>query len=125
MTVFSSKEFKAWYDRLSLKDQGIVDTRIEAFKINVPIDIKPIKPEEVIWEFRWDSGMRVYFAYVVDLEGKATLLLCGGNKNSQTSDILEARKIYNRAFASIEKKKAAAKKTTVKKATKKVAKKRK
>jgi putative addiction module killer protein len=43
-----------------------------------------------VWELKWRSGRRVYYAYI---EESQVLLLLGGNKNGQSKDIKKAKKI--------------------------------
>jgi putative component of toxin-antitoxin plasmid stabilization module len=41
--------------------------------------------------YRRDSGGRVYFSLLQDSDGNFMILLTGGNKNSQSTDIAEAK----------------------------------
>jgi putative addiction module killer protein len=44
-------------------------------------------------ELKWTNGRRVYYSVLEDDSGNLTLLILGGNKNGQDSDIKRARKI--------------------------------
>jgi putative addiction module killer protein len=44
-------------------------------------------------ELKWVNGRRVYYSVLQDESGALTLLVLGGNKNGQDSDIKKARKI--------------------------------
>ena len=44
-------------------------------------------------ELKWKNGRRVYFSMMIDTEGRAIILILGGNKNGQDKDIRAARKI--------------------------------
>lgn len=112
-----SKAFKVWFKTITEKEQRIVDTRIDKYRLQGElINFKSLDPKFGLYEFKWGSGLRVYFSYIEDSEGNLMLLLLGGNKNSQKSDIVEAKNIVSKAVAKIEEKKI---RGTKKKATKK------
>lgn len=46
--------------------------------------------EGFVWELKWTSGRRVYYALIPP---DNVILLLGGNKNGQSKDIKEAKKI--------------------------------
>lgn len=100
--VYRSKNFKSWHRHLNLKDQGIVDTRIDAYiKHGYLNKAKSLDPDFGLFEFKWDSGLRVYFSLIEDKDGRLILLLIGGNKNSQTKDIADARNVVLKAVTKI------------------------
>lgn len=104
--VHRSKKFKTWYKSLGPKEQGIVDTRVDTFiEKGLLLKSKLLDPDFCLYEFKWDSGLRVYYAFVEDSEGRLMLLLLGGNKNSQSSDITEAKNIIMKAVMRISSKK--------------------
>ena len=119
LRVHRSKKYKTWYKSLNEKDQGIIDTRVDTYiEKGILLRSKSLDSNYGLYEFKWDSGLRVYYAFIEDSEGRLMLLLIGGNKNSQESVITEAKKIIAKAVTKI----AAKKKTTKKIATtKKVA----
>lgn len=47
-------------------------------------------------ELKWVNGRRVYYAIMEDDSGELTLVILGGNKNGQDSDIKKARKILKK-----------------------------
>ena len=47
-------------------------------------------------ELKWANGRRVYYSVMEDDSGDLTLLILGGNKNGQDSDIKKARKILEK-----------------------------
>ena len=111
LRVHRSKSYKAWYNSLAPKTQGIVDTRIDIFiSLGLLLKSKLLDPKLELYEFKWDSGLRVYYALIEDSEGKLMLLLLGGNKNSQPRDISEAKNIIWKALNKIEGKKIRRKK---------------
>ncbi len=104
--VFRSKKYKSWYQSLSEKDQGIVDTRVGTYiERGLLLRSKILDPSYGLYEFKWVSGMRVYYAFIQDSEGRLMLLLLGGNKNSQQSDIAEAKNMISTAVNKIAAKK--------------------
>lgn len=46
-------------------------------------------------ELKWKSGLRIYFSIMRDKENRIVVLLLGGNKNSQKSDIKRAKNLLN------------------------------
>ena len=89
--LLRSSVFIKWLTKL--KDENArarILTRIKRLAIGNPGDVKPAG--EGISEMRIDygPGYRVYFK---DTGREIIILLCGGNKTSQQSDIAEARKI--------------------------------
>lgn len=102
--VQRSKHFRSWYKTLTSKDQGVVDTRIDTYKEEeILVNIKSLDKKFGLYEFKWTSGMRVYFSFIEDKDGKLMLLLLGENKNSQSSDINDAKKIVLKAIIKIKK----------------------
>lgn len=92
--VQTTKNFKAWFKALNEKEQSIVQTRISAYiDHDALLGIKSLDPGLNLFEFKWQSGMRVYFSFLKDKQGRLMLLLLGGNKNSQARDIIEAKKM--------------------------------
>ena len=47
-------------------------------------------------ELKWANGRRVYYSVMEDDSGDLTLLILGGNKNGQDSDIKKVRKILKK-----------------------------
>jgi putative addiction module killer protein len=104
--VHRSKIYKDWYKSLNDKDQGIVDSRVDTYiEYGDLLKSKLLDPKFGLYEFKWESGLRVYYAFIEDNEGRLMLLLLGGNKNSQASDINEAKNIVLKAVTKIIEKK--------------------
>ena len=103
--VYRSRTYKAWFAGLNKNEQRIVDTRIDKYRLQDQLlNTKSLDRSLGLWEFKWKSGLRVYFSLIEDSQGRLMLLLLGGNKNTQAIDIKEARKIVRDALKGIEKK---------------------
>lgn len=108
MRTFRSKAYKNWYSSLPEQERRIVDSRVDtARNLGTFNKIKKLDPNFSLYEFKWDSGMRVYFSLLKDSDGNFMLLLTGGNKNSQQSDITDSKRIIQKAVGSIKKKEQA------------------
>ena len=102
MRAFRSKEFKNWYLSLTAKDKRIVDSRVDVLRTKgILVKSKLLDSKSSLYEFKWNSGMRVYYSLLKDSDGNFILLLIGGNKNSQSKDITNAKKIIEKAIGSI------------------------
>ncbi len=89
MKVLRTPEFESWLQRQTEKFIALVETRL--FRISVYDyfgDVKSLRCG--LSELRWKNGMRVYFA---NGEHRKVLILLGGLKNGQKSDIKEARRL--------------------------------
>lgn len=103
--TFRSNTYKQWYEGLSGKEKRIVDSRIDtARNYGILNKYKSLDKSYSLYEFKWDSGMRVYFSLLKDEDGNFILLLTGGNKNSQPQDIIESKKLIGKALAGIKRK---------------------
>lgn len=91
LTVVESSTFKVWF--AALRDRGArarIAVRIRRLSIGNPGDAKPVG--DGISELRIDHGpgYRVYF---VRRGALLAILLCGGDKSTQDSDIAKAKRI--------------------------------
>jgi putative addiction module killer protein len=102
MKAFRSHSYKQWYKGLGDKDKRIVDSRIDSARnFGVLTNYKSLDRNLSLYEFKWRSGMRVYFSLLKDNEGEFMLLLLGGNKNSQSQDIRASKRIVLNVLASM------------------------
>jgi putative addiction module killer protein len=46
--------------------------------------------DDFLWELKWENGRRIYYAIIPP---NNIVLLLGGNKNGQSKDIAQAKKI--------------------------------
>ncbi|MAX66801.1 MAG: type II toxin-antitoxin system RelE/ParE family toxin [Bacteriovoracaceae bacterium] len=92
MKIIKSKKFDKWYKKLDITQKTQVDVRIT--RILISRNFGTFKQLEDIYELKFTSGLRVYYALYDEL---VILLLNGGNKNTkreQSRDISLAKKIY-------------------------------
>lgn len=91
MDIQTTPEFRAWYGRL--KDsmgRAKIAVRIDRLAAGNPGDYRRLN--EDIYELRMTAGpgYRVYYAH----RGVALIIvLCGGDKSSQSQDIARAQRI--------------------------------
>lgn len=89
--VRQTEEFKSWFESLrDVKAADRIKVRIRRLSLGNPGDIKPVG--EGISEMRVDygPGYRIYFVR----RGKTVfVLLCGGDKRNQSSDIALAKQL--------------------------------
>jgi len=96
MQVIRITEFELWLSSESAKIQALVESRV--FRIehyDYFGDAKHLG--EGLSELRWKNGLRVYFARVGQ---RVVLLIHGGGKNAQKSDIKKARVLLERHTSS-------------------------
>ena len=84
--------FDAWYENLKKRDPpcyGRISTRLRRIrKAGGFGDCKPVGEGVAELRFHFGSGYRIYFT---PLSSTQILLLCGGDKSSQVSDIEKAK----------------------------------
>lgn len=92
MKIIKSDKFNKWYERLDMTQKIKIDVRLT--RILVDNNFGVFKKLDDIFELKFKSGLRVYYAF--DGE-KLILLLYGGGKNTkrdQSKDIDQAKQIY-------------------------------
>lgn len=88
--VRQTAEFKAWLEKLKDRTaKARIMVRIRRLELGNPGDVKPAG--EGVSELRLDSGpgYRIYYSQ----RGPVAVLLCGGDKGSQSRDIETARRL--------------------------------
>jgi putative addiction module killer protein len=92
MTIIKSDKFTKWYKKLDMTQKVQVDVRVTIVFVDSNFGV--FKKIDNIFELKFMSGLRVYYAY----DGKQlVLLLNGGGKNTkrdQNKDIDQAKLIY-------------------------------
>ena len=89
--IRESETFKAWFAKLRDTRAKIrIDMRIKRLAMGNPGDVKPAG--EGVSEMRIDygPGYRVYFK---DTGKEIIILLCGGDKRTQSRDIEQAKEL--------------------------------
>lgn len=84
--------FKEWYESLTDSlTQTIVDARLTRIRLGNFGDCKPVG--QAVYELRitHGPGYRIYFGKE---STRAIILVCGGNKGSQRSDIKKAQELW-------------------------------
>ena len=85
--------FIEWLDGLDDVERSLVKMRMDRLRVGNFGDIKPIKNGQGIWELRFygGPGYRIYFGK----KGAClVILLVGGDKGSQSRDIVKAKKFW-------------------------------
>ncbi|WP_027038043.1 type II toxin-antitoxin system RelE/ParE family toxin [Mesorhizobium ciceri] len=91
MQVFETDTFKRWLEDLrDAQAKARIVRRIDRLTAGNPGDVKPVG--EGISEMRIDNGpgYRIYFLQAGSL---CVLLLCGGDKGTQSRDIAGAKRL--------------------------------
>lgn len=92
MKIIKSEKFNKWYKKLDMTQKTQVDVRLT--RILVDNNFGVFKKLGDIFELKFKSGLRVYYAF----DGiKLILLLNDGGKNTkrdQSKDIDQAKEIY-------------------------------
>lgn len=92
--VFMRPEFEGWFSERTSKEREQIRGRISRIELDGHFgDHKSVSQDNTIWELRWRNGRRIYYAHLVE---QNILLLLGGNKNGQVSNIGEARRIFKK-----------------------------
>lgn len=87
-TVKQTAEYRKWYKRLSdVKAKARIDVRIQRLAMGHAGDAKAIDVNVKELRFHFGPGYRVYFT---ERCGEIIILLAGGDKSTQASDIKKA-----------------------------------
>jgi putative addiction module killer protein len=91
IAIHESEIFKQWIRSLKNKiTRSIINARIKRLSVGNFGDVKPVG--ESVSELRIDygCGYRVYFSKI---SAEIVVLLCGGDKSTQSKDIEMAKKL--------------------------------
>ncbi len=94
--LYKTYEFEEWLHDEPLKSRLQIEDRLLRIACDGHFGIYKNVSED-IWELKWANGRRIYYAY---LEEYNILLLLGGNKNGQSKDITQAKKILKKTVES-------------------------
>jgi putative addiction module killer protein len=90
-TVTRTDEFMRWLKNLrDIRARAKIVHRIDRLALGNPGDAVPVGQGVSELRVHYGAGYRVYF---VQRGEELVLLLCGGDKNSQASDITFAKKL--------------------------------
>lgn len=95
MNIRSTPEFDEWLSGLNPRERAQVDDRLDRIREHSHFGDKKYLGDD-LFELRWRSGRRVYYAICAVREENAALMLLGGAKNAQERDIRHARKLLER-----------------------------
>jgi putative addiction module killer protein len=91
VTISKTEVFDNWLKKLrDLRAAACIYTRINRLAKGNPGDVKPIGEGVSEMRIEYGPGYRVYYKYT----GKEIIvLLCGGDKSTQSKDIANAKKL--------------------------------
>lgn len=88
-TPNGKEPFSEWYDTIQdLNLQSRIDKRLERIENGNLGDYRSVGAGVFELRFHFGRGYRIYFA---EVENTIVLLLCAGDKSSQTQDIARAK----------------------------------
>ena len=92
-TIHTTTIFDKWFNKIKDKaNRYRLETRLSRLANGYFGDVKLIESDLFELRFFFGSGFRIYYT----LRGsEIVLLLCGGDKSSQSSDIEMAKKLLN------------------------------
>ena len=91
--IRQTEHYRNWFDKLKDRNARVrIDIRLRRLSLGNPGDVKPVG--EGVSEMRIDygPGYRVYFTRK---DSRLIVLLAGGDKTTQTSDIEKAKKLIH------------------------------
>ena len=92
-TIRRTNEFSDWLRNLrDLRAKAKIVTRIDRLALGNPGDVAPIGSGVSEMRIHHGPGYRIYF---VQRGADIVVLLCGGDKGSQASDVTTAKKLAN------------------------------
>ncbi len=90
VSLLKLKDFTTWYDSQTAKIRAQIDSRLEKIRdFGHYGHVKKLSP--VLFEIKFNNGNRIYYTEKI-IDGKALILILGGNKNGQDKDIKKAQK---------------------------------
>jgi len=99
MRLKRTPEYIEWYESKRPKEKAQIAKRLANIEEHEHFgNAKDLG--DYLSELKWENGRRVYYSILTDDAGDVTLLILGGNKNGQDSDIKKARKILKKYIGS-------------------------
>ena len=94
LEIFKSAPFDRWLIGLrDMRARARIQMRLDRLALGNPGDVKPVGAGISEMRIDYGPGYRVYFFTVGTT---AVILLCGGDKTTQTADIAKAKTIAAR-----------------------------
>lgn len=91
MVIKQTETYKKWEDKLRDKRaKTIIATRVARLANGLAGDVKSVGEKVMEIRIKHGPGYRVYYT---ERNGELVLLLCGGDKSSQSRDILAAKQL--------------------------------
>ena len=91
--IITTDTFDNWFENLkNIQDRSRIADRIDRIKEGNLGDAKPVGNGIFELRFHFGSGYRVYF---IKQHNTIIILLCGGNKKTQSKDIKKAKEIVS------------------------------
>ena len=91
-TIDGKCPYQDWYKKLDKSVRQQVDRRIDRLEEGNYGDYKRISNDLFELRFKIGSGYRIYF---IESQDVIILILCAGDKSSQSKDIAKAKTIIN------------------------------
>ena len=83
--------FKVWFSNIrDTRAKTRIDIRIKRLALGNPGDVKPVGESVSEMRINYGTGYRVYYK---DTGKEIIILLCGGDKSTQSQDIEQAKEI--------------------------------
>ena len=95
MKLVRLSAFIEWFERETPKSRIQIEDRLSRIRDFGHFG-KARDLGDSLAELKWENGRRVYFALTLDSDDRVVILILGGNKNGQSKDIRQARKILAR-----------------------------
>ena len=93
LEILQSSTYRRWFEKPRDRNaKARIDARIRRILLGTLGDVKRLGGNISELRIDYGPGCRVYFTQRGE---RALLLLCGGDKHSQHSDIVRAREIFN------------------------------
>lgn len=93
LEILQSSTYRRWFEMLRDRNaKARIDARIRRISLGNMGDVKRLGGNISELRIDYGPGYRVYFT---QRGARVLLLLCGGDKRSQQSDIVRARQISN------------------------------
>jgi putative addiction module killer protein len=91
MEIRQTETYANWFAGLKdVRAKARIDVRIRRLSLGNPGDVKPVGGGISEMRIDYGPGYRVYYQQMATA---IVVLLCGGDKNSQQKDIVQAKKL--------------------------------